>query len=145
VTTAPNPYQSPAATDEHDSWWSRLRRFFTVPVPDPPSDFAAGGKMILDGIAFYIDPNDPTRFYAASPSEIDSDERLDLVASETVRLFPRFLRSHSELYELVHGRVLTVRLITTYADGPTEYSRERDLNLDWDYVSSFLEETTSKE
>ncbi|TWU48992.1 hypothetical protein Poly51_48960 [Rubripirellula tenax] len=107
-------------------------------MPDATLDFEVGGKVIIDGIAFYLDTVDSTRFYAASPSGIQTDERLDLVVSDAVRVFPLFLRRNPKYYQLVYGRILSVRLIGTYADKPTEYFREHVMQLDWGYVSDFL-------
>jgi len=80
------------------------------------------------------------RFFAASPSADFSDERLDLVVSEAVRVIPMLLRDHWKIQQLLHGRQLVVRLIHSYSDGPTEFVHEREVSFDWGHLSEFLEQ-----
>ena len=141
MTITPNPYQSPVVTDDHDTWWSKLRRLFASPVGAPA--FEHGGKVITDGIAFYLDVTDATRLYAASPSTVHTDARLNLVVSEAIRVFPLFLTDNPRFQAYVRGRKLSVRLIATYADDPTEFVREHVLG--WDYVSGVLDDTNDCE
>ena len=141
MAVTPNPYQSPIATNDHDAWWSKLRRLFASPIVTPA--FENGGKVITNGIAFYLDVTDATRLYAASPSTVSTDARLNLVVSEAIRALSLFLSDNRRLQAYVRDRKLTVRLIGTYADDPTEFVREHV--LDSDYVSGVLDDTKDDE
>ncbi|UUO05079.1 hypothetical protein M4951_17015 [Blastopirellula sp. J2-11] len=136
MTETPNPYQSPLETEYHETWWSKLRRLFTSPIARPT--FERGGKILAEGIAFYLDMDDSARLYAASPSTVHTDARLNLVVSEAIRLLPLFLSDNPTLQAYVRGRKLTVRLIDTYASNPAEFVREHI--FDWDYIAAVLEE-----
>lgn len=137
MAVTPDPYQSPTVTHDHDAWWPKLRRLFTSPIIS--HRFKHGGKVITDGIAFYLDVTDATRLYAASPSPVSTDARMNLVVSEAIRAFPLFLHDNPKLQAFVRGRRITVRLIGTYADDPTKFVREHV--LDWDYISEVLDNT----
>ena len=133
------PYQSPNSVNEHESWWPKLLRLFTVPAATPELSFADGGKVMADGIAFYLDLADTGRLYAASPSSVHTDERLNLVVAEAIRVLPLLLRDNPDLQPHVHGRKLIVRLIGMYDDDSSTFARE--YKLSGDYVSAVLDDT----
>ncbi len=68
---------------------------------------------------------------------------MNLVVSEAIRTFPLFLSDNPRLQAFVRGRKITVRLINTYADNPTNFTREHVLG--WDYVSGVLDNTKDDE
>lgn len=99
------------------------------------SRFQQGDLFIVEGVAFYIDANDPTTLYAASPSETDSTERMNLIVTEAIRVLPLFLAKHPHLHRLVRGRKLKVRMIASYE---TVDSVIREQAIDRDLIDSIL-------
>lgn len=136
VTMMSNPYEPPPATEPNDSWLAKFCRLFSRPAASREIPFEDGGKLITDGIAFYLDRSDATRLFAASPSAVHTDQRLNLVISQVLLVFPLFLKDNPKFEPLVRGRKICVRLIDTYADAPTEFVRE--YALEWDYVAGVL-------
>lgn len=131
-----NPYEPPAAPNKQVSWWESLLRWLSPPAAKPELQFPDGGKLIVEGIAFYLDMFDATRLYAASPSAVDTEERMNLVVAEAVRTFPIFLRDNPGALPLIRGRKMTVRLIQDYAEDPKRYVRE--YVPEWDYVGAMV-------
>lgn len=143
VTETPNPYQSPRITEVHDTWWAKVCRLFTSPTLAPRVRFEDGDKVITGGIAFYLDLEDSSRLLAASPSSVETDERLNLVVAEAIRAFPLFLRNNPSLLPIVRGRKLSVRLIQAYSDDPSVFIREYTLH--WDYVAGVIDDTPGEQ
>ncbi len=135
VSDKANPYQPPTPTDHTASWWSRLVRFlsgtFLIGTTNPGQQrFADGDAIICSGIAYFVDPLDATRLYAASPSETNTDERMNLITAEAIRHLPALLAENPNLVDLLAGRKLCVRMIRSYDDSRAVYVRED--SLDWD-------------
>jgi hypothetical protein len=120
----PNPYQSPTSFDQVETWWAKLRRYFRIRPAVRKVDFTQGDPIICCGIAFFIDPANATVAYAASPSAEVSEQRMNLVVSESLRALPLFLADHPELHACLRGRRLTIRLIDQYLDIPSRFQRE---------------------
>lgn len=119
-----NPYQPPKVIEPHEGVLGRWLRWFTGVRPPAPADFAEGGVVIVEGIAFYVNPSDASVLFAASPSETTTDERMDLIVAETLRVLPIFLEQHPNLQEEVRGRTIVVRMIAAY-DSADHILRER--------------------
>ena len=66
--------------------------------------FAQGRATICEGIAFHLDPQDAHKAYAVSPSSDISDERLNVIVEEVVRIFPKFLAENPDLEPLLRVR-----------------------------------------
>ncbi|NNE00444.1 MAG: hypothetical protein HKN47_24260 [Pirellulaceae bacterium] len=131
-----NPYQSPRSVDAVDSWWTRLRRrLFRIRVDRPPV-FANGEAIICHGLAFFIDPDNASVLYAASPSSVHTPQRMNLVVAEAIRVLPTFLADHPKLHAQLRSRKLIVRLIDSYECKQSEYQRE--VALEWDILDAVL-------
>ncbi|MCO8125170.1 hypothetical protein NHH03_25765 [Stieleria sp. TO1_6] len=128
MNETPNPYQAPTSIQPEASWWEKLRqRFFTGRLPHVPN-FLGGDAILFEGIAYFIDPNEPAVIYAASPSTDQSDQRMQLICAEAICLLPAFVGDYPELQSTIHGRKLTVRMIDRYADKQSEYQRQMEMN-----------------
>ena len=127
-----NPYQPPADIGASVGWWERLRQFFMVRDPNNPlyqiPDFAAGQAVIYYGISFFIDPEDSSVLFAASPSADHSQERFDQIVAEALRLLPFFMDEVPAAMDLVQGRKLLVRMIGNYSDSQAEFIREAEVD-----------------
>jgi hypothetical protein len=120
MTESPNPYQSPAALDPVEGWWSRFRkRLRPVPVRREPQ-FERGEALLCYGVAYLIELNDPSTLHAALPSSEATQQRMEQLVAEAVRVLPLFLATHPKLQPFLRGRRLCVRMIETYADLSTE-------------------------
>ncbi|MCC9603713.1 hypothetical protein LOC67_24450 [Stieleria sp. JC731] len=137
MTNEPNPYASPTL-DEVDpgSIWKRLWKFFTGPPRDRIPNFAAGEAIIYEGISFFIDPDNPSELFAASPSVDHSQRRMNLIVAETLRLLPALLAEYPDFQGVMLGRKLRVRMIDSYQDSRCQYHTE--YAIEWDYVSGFI-------
>lgn len=78
--------------------------FHSIPPARVPA-FADGDACICNGIAFFIDPNDPHVLYAASPSAEDSERRMNLIIAEVIRVLPNFLTDFPQLHPIVLDHV----------------------------------------
>ena len=107
-----------------------------VQYPDTPLidevQFRRGEMVIVDGIAFYLDPKDSSVLFAASPSAKTTDERMSLVVTESIRVLPQLFLRRPILKRLVRGRTLVVRLVGSYAE--THGTVFREETLDWNTV-----------
>lgn len=126
MSDRPNPYASPRSIHV-ETWWERLLRLLGGLHAPGPVVFADGGVLIHEGIAFFIDPANPLVAYAASPSTDQSDQRMNLIVSETIRVLPLFLADHPEVREHLRERKLTVRMIESYAEARSKCFREAAL------------------
>ncbi len=129
MSKTPNPYESPGAYKQFESWWQSIWRMFSARKFRVDS-FAGGAKLIVEGIAFYLDSAQPEFLIAASPSSDVTDERMKLVAAEAIRLLPLFLKRYPELHDTFAGRRFIARLITAYCDNPTSYLRQHEVEGD---------------
>lgn len=92
--------------------------------------FRRGDIVIVYGIAFYIDPDNASVLFAASPSTKNTDDRMDLVVAESIRALPYLFSRRPGLERLIRGRILIVRLVESYAE--IRGSVLREYSLDWD-------------
>jgi hypothetical protein len=113
MTESQNPYQSPNAIEFVPRWWLKLRKMFE---PSPLKLFLRGRAIICEGIAFSLDPKSRRVFYAASPSINHSDERMDLIVEEALRILPVFVNEYPELRAGVLSCNLCVQMIHGYND-----------------------------
>lgn len=95
--------------------------------------------MIVDGIAFYVDPKNSSVLFAASPSTKTTDERMALVVEESIRALPHLFSRQPSLKRLIRGRILIVRLIGLYAE--TAGTVFRECSFDWDTVTKRMQDT----
>lgn len=95
--------------------------------------FIQGYALIFEGIAFFVDPQNSSLLYAASPSEDESESRMNLIVSEVVRVLPTFVAEHSHLGSALVNRKLVIRMIRSYRDKQGEFVRE--VSLDWDMLN----------
>jgi hypothetical protein len=142
MTDVPNPYQPPASIDERESFWSWIRALFRSPHLRS-RDFAKGDPIICAGIAFFIDLEDSTIAYAASPSSDFSEQRMNLIVSEAIRVLPLFLADHPELHAHLRGRNLTVGMFCNDYDHQSGFRRQVPLN--WDILNAILSDTPNDE
>lgn len=124
-----NPYQPPFDLNQPDGWWIRFRRFIRKFRLAGEVDFLGGAAIICDGIAFYIDPDNPADLYAASPSADASQKRMELIIAESVRVVPLLLVDHPRLRGPISERRIVVRMISRYTDSQAEYNRQVVTNL----------------
>lgn len=141
MSDKPNPYESPRSIHV-ETWWDRLRTLFGGSHA-PSRTFADGRALICEGIAFFIDPANPSVAYAASPSEDHSSDRMNLIVSETIRVLPMFLADHPEVHEHLRERKLTVRMVDSYADARSACSRETP--LEWNILDAILSDSPEHE
>lgn len=106
-------------------------------------EFSAGDAIICDGIAFFIDPKNTSVAYAASPSSDHSDQRMNLVVAEAIRVLPAFLTDYPDLHSQLGGRKLCVRMIGAYTDVQSDFHRE--LLLEWDILDAVLSDDMTDE
>ena len=111
-----NPYQPPAPVGFREPWWRRITRRFTRPRIKRKPRFERGEAIIHEGVAFFMDRDDPTLLHAALPSSEASADRMDRIVAEALRVLPKFLRDNPSVHPLVRGRRLAVRMIATYAE-----------------------------
>lgn len=123
----PNPYETPLPVDPEPSWWDRIRGWFVKRriASVKPIRFSQGHAVIFSGIAYFIDPKVPDELYAASPSIIDTTERMNLIESEAREHLPALLESSRSLKRKIVGRRLVVRIVESYADGQNSFLSER--------------------
>jgi hypothetical protein len=120
MTETPNPYQSPAAIEAVEGWWSRFwKRLRPAPARRKPQ-FEKGEALLCYGVAYLIELDDPSTLHAALPSSEATQERMERLVAEAVRVLPHFLATHPKLQPLLRGRRLCVRMIDTYTDLSTE-------------------------
>ncbi len=105
--------------------------------------FANGDAIICDGVAFFIDPEDPSVAYAASPSAEHSERRMNLIVAEVIRVLPAFLTEYPELRPQLAGRKLSIRMIDNYTDTQAVFRRE--LALEWDILNAVLSDRPDDE
>jgi hypothetical protein len=134
MTETPNPYQSPAAVDAIEGWWSRFwKRLRPVPARREPQ-FEKGEALLCYGVAYLIELNDPSTLHAALPSSEATQERMERLVAEAVRVLPLFLATHPKVHPLLRGRRLCVRMIEIYTDLSME--RMPRVTLDSDVVEA---------
>ena len=91
---------------------------------------------LVSGIMFYVDPAQEDLFIAASPSTVHTDERMDLVVAEAIRMLPVFLEEYPIAAKQIESRTLVVRIIEGYLDPPKKFVRET--RLGWDHLAMVL-------
>ncbi len=145
MTDTPNPYQSPKPLEPFVPWWKKLAKWFRSEAGYLAREFLDGRMLVVEGIAFSIDPDNEHVLYAASPSNSISESRLKLVVSEAMRLLPDFMQQHPSLRSHLKQRDLIVRLVHNYADAQSgstlkEYfiSRNQWRNLDGTSVDDLI-------
>lgn len=84
---------------------------------------------MFEGVSFFIDPDDQQRFYAALPSSVTSQTRMNAIVAEAIRVLPIFLVEYPELQEIAGGRRLVVRMIARYVDTQAQFVRQEETNL----------------
>lgn len=136
MNETPNPYQSPVAVDRYQSWWTKLRGLLGPNSSTHASAFSSGDAIICCGIAYSIDPDNSSFLYASSPSAETSQERMNLIIAETIRVLPIFLADYPELHPLIRGRKLAVRMTKSYSNAKSDVLRV--VELEWDIVDAVL-------
>lgn len=136
VPDTSNPYQSPPAVDRQETWWTKLRGVLRLDPSTRKTDFPGGDAIICCGIAYFINLKLPSVLYASSPSSDLSQERMNLVVAESIRVLPIFLAEHPELHPLIRGRRLTVQITNSYSNVKSNVLRE--VELEWEIVDAIL-------
>ena len=141
----PSPYEAPSESRPYQTWWSKLLSFFRTGNPFGEHlgviKFLDGNIFIFEGIGFFVDPEDPKMVYAASPSQELTNQRVNLVVSEAVRLLPLLLaNAPPSLIPHLKGRKLAVRLVEDYACARTSVLREHLFS--WDVMSEMLNDSS---
>lgn len=85
--------------------------------------------MIFGGIAFFVDPNESELLYAASPSSVVTDSRMDLITHEAKIHLNGLLAASPSLKPIVQGRRLVVRIIDSYSDDRSWFREEVQTGL----------------
>ncbi len=130
VSNTPNPYSPPFVEDDSWSWLNLVTNLFGTRRQIARRRFLNGYAIICEGISFYIDPNDATILYAASPSREHSDSCMNLIVSEVIRLAPRFAAEHGYMKSVLNGRKLRIRMIDSYRSNQSEFVREECVDLE---------------
>lgn len=99
-------------------------------------DFASGDAFICDGIAFFIRPDNTDLVYAASPTSVFDDQRMNLIVAEVIRVLPNFLLDYPHLHAVLRGRKLCVRMIESYTAIQSDFRREQ--KLEWNIIDAVL-------
>lgn len=114
-----NPYASPAVrpTKHQDPWWKRFFKFLVGADPFSVTleAFLAGEIQMLEGIAFFVDPENDQCIYATSASDDYGEQRLSFIVSEVIRLIPK-LEVYSHADSQLCDRNLVVGIIHDYSD-----------------------------
>ncbi|TWU48525.1 hypothetical protein Poly51_44250 [Rubripirellula tenax] len=105
--------------------------------------FIDGQAIVFCGIAFFVDPDESSRLYAASPTATNTIERMQLITSEVIRHLPHFLAEHQNLHKFLQGRKIVVRMVESYAGLQTTCLREDP--IDWDILSTALQCDTTQD
>lgn len=128
MASDPNPYQTPLPVDPTFSWWDRFCgwwRISRVVDQEPaPKLFANGHAIIFGGIAYFVDPKDADLLYAASPSSVNTDQRMQLIVQQAIEILPEFVADFPALAEMLGGRRLVVRMIVSYHDDQASFLNE---------------------
>lgn len=132
-----NPYQPPATVLHSPSRLSRIARLLRCFPWTASSRLLSGELVIFDGIAFYLDPDDSSAIFAASPSATNTTERMNLIVAESIRALPLFLAESSRLTRILRGRKLIVRMLDAYSSSKHAVIREEVLK--WDIVNSIID------
>ncbi len=135
-----NPYQPPATVAATHSRLSRFARFLRCFPWTTTSRLISGELVIIDGIAFYLDPDDASVVFAASPSATNTTERMNLIVAESIRVLPLFLAESSSLTRVLRGRRLIVRMLGDYSNSTHAVIREEV--LEWDIINSIIDGDT---
>ncbi|MCR9210141.1 MULTISPECIES: hypothetical protein [Rhodopirellula] len=135
-----NPYQPPATVAAPHSRLSRFARFLRCFPWTTTSRLISGELVIIDGIAFYLDPDDLSVVFAASPSATNTTERMNLIVAESIRVLPLFLAESSSLTRILRGRKLIVRMLGDYSSSTHAVIREEV--LEWDIINSIIDGDT---
>ncbi|WP_345319783.1 hypothetical protein [Novipirellula rosea] len=133
----PNPYHPPTPVA---STHNRISRFIELVRRFPwttSSRFSRGELVIVDGIAFYLDPDDSSIAFAASPSATNTNERMNLIISETIRVLPTLLTDSPSLTRILRGRRLVVRMLNEYSGSSNAVVREEVLA--WDILNAIID------
>lgn len=135
-----NPYQPPATVAAPHDRLSRFARFLRCFPWTTTSRLISGELVIIDGIAFYLDPDDSSVVFAASPSATNTTERMNLIVAESIRVLPLFLAESSSLTRILRGRKLIVRMLGDYSSSTHAVIREEV--LEWDIINSIIDGDT---
>ena len=68
------------------------------------SEFAAGQSILFEGVAFFVDPDDPKVLHAAIALRQNEPELVRRSVREVNRLFAEFALLRPDLSDLFHGR-----------------------------------------
>ncbi len=128
-----NPYLPPSSPEDSRSLIDVIVDLFTTDRHRKLRRFLRGHAILFHGISFFIDPENDSFLYAASPSEDKSDQRMNLVVAEVVRVLPEFVSSNSYLDKVLVNRKVVVRMIHSYYDNQKQFDRETI--LDWDLLN----------
>ncbi|WP_417737355.1 hypothetical protein [Rosistilla oblonga] len=137
TNATPNPYQPPRPVVPADSRLSRFVKFLRRFPWTTSSRLLGGGLVIIDGIAFYLDPSDSSVVFAASPSATNTNERMNLIVAEAVRVLPILLAESSSLTRILRGRKMVVRMLDDYSSSSHAVIREEV--LDWDILNAIID------
>ena len=137
IDTTPNPYQPPATVVVGQSRLARFIRFLRRFPWTKSSRFLRGELVIMDGIAFYLDPNDSSLVFAASPSGTNTNERMNLIVAEVIRVLPHLLADYSSLVRILRGLKLVVRMLDGYSSSSQAVIREKV--LEWDLLDAIID------
>lgn len=124
-----NPYQPPDFQEGSRSIWTMLAELFSSGEQIAKRRFIEGYAILFQGVAFFVYPKEPTVLYAASPSSVTTESRMNLIVVEVVRLLPEFLAAYPNLQDVVANRKVVVRMIGSYDRIQAEFLREVELEL----------------
>ena len=95
------------------------------------NEFAAGQSILFEGVAFFVDPDDPKVLHAAIALRQNEPELVQRSVREVNRLFAEFALLRSDLSDLFHGRRMEIRFLDTYRDYASEKTARQTVQISW--------------
>lgn len=129
-TVQPNPYQAPIEVETPPRFWDKVQSWFGLSPTSADRTSFRRYPMIHCGIAFFVEHNEDSVLYAASPSNDQSDQPMQLIVNEVEKCLPSFFAAYPLIAQRSRGRQLVVRMIESYREAPHRWLREHPMGHD---------------
>ncbi|MEO1615617.1 MAG: hypothetical protein AAFV88_07205 [Planctomycetota bacterium] len=129
LMSEPNPYQPPVETESTPPWWQRLFSPGRAHERYVAERFARGHAIICNGISLFIDPNDASSLYAATPSQRVDADRMELICEEACQAVKLFASDFPRVSRFMRHRRLQIRIIESYASKQGRFVHEFGTDL----------------